>query len=103
MSERVFLCSVDALTDGEPKKIEVAGFEPLAVVAVDGRYYALSDECSHGAASLSEGWVQDDVIICPMHSGGFTLASGEPALPPCFDPVNRYEVVRDGEGLYLKP
>jgi nitrite reductase/ring-hydroxylating ferredoxin subunit len=74
----------------------------LAVVAVDDRYYALSDECTHGEASLSEGYVEDGVIVCPMHSGGFALATGEPALPPCFDPVNRYDVVRDGDALYLK-
>jgi nitrite reductase/ring-hydroxylating ferredoxin subunit len=73
----------------------------LVVVAVGDRYFALSDECSHGQASLSEGWVEDDLIICPMHSGGFALATGEPELLPCMDPVKRYDVVRDGNTLYL--
>ena len=101
MGERVFLCAVDALTEGEPKRIAVTGYEPLTVVGIGGRYFALSDECTDGMASLSDGWVEDGNIICSLHGGGFSLESGEATVPPCIDPVRRYDVVRDGDALFL--
>jgi nitrite reductase/ring-hydroxylating ferredoxin subunit len=98
---RVFLCAVDTLTEGEPKRIAVSGYEPLTVVGIAGRYFALSDECSHGMASLSDGWVEDGNLICSLHSGGFSLETGEATVPPCTDAIRRYDVVRDGDALFL--
>jgi nitrite reductase/ring-hydroxylating ferredoxin subunit len=101
MGERVFLCAIGALTEGEPKRIAVTGYEPLTVVGTGGRYFALSDECSHGLASLSDGWVEDGNIICSLHSGGFSLETGDATVPPCTEPIRHYDVVREGDSLFL--
>lgn len=48
---------------------------PAGIVAVD-------DRCPHMAAPLSVGELDGCVVACPLHSGRFDLASGEPVQMP---------------------
>ena len=43
----------------------------------DGSFYATDDTCTHGRASLSEGFVVDTTIECPRHFGRFDFPTGE--------------------------
>ena len=47
----------------------------LGIVAVD-------DRCPHMAAPLSIGGLDGCVVACPLHSGRFDLASGDPVQMP---------------------
>ena len=47
----------------------------LGVLAVD-------DRCPHMAAPLSVGSLEGCVVSCPLHSGRFDLATGEPVQMP---------------------
>jgi nitrite reductase/ring-hydroxylating ferredoxin subunit len=69
----------------------------LAVYNLDGTFYATDDECTHGAASLSEGVLDGDVIECSLHFGAFHIPTGKPVGPPCSIPLRTYrtEVVDD--------
>jgi len=61
----------------------------LGVVAVD-------DRCPHMSAPLSIGELAGCVVACPLHSGRFDLASGEPVQMPTTGglwPDGRYEPV----------
>ena len=51
------------------------GTHALAVYNVGGAFYATDDECTHGAANLSDGILEDDVIECTMHFGAFNVES----------------------------
>jgi nitrite reductase/ring-hydroxylating ferredoxin subunit len=48
---------------------------PAGVVATD-------DRCPHMAAPLSLGRLEGCVVDCPLHSGRFDLATGEPVQLP---------------------
>jgi 3-phenylpropionate/trans-cinnamate dioxygenase ferredoxin component len=43
---------------------------------------AVDDRCPHMSAPLSIGELDGCVIACPLHSGRFDLASGEPVQMP---------------------
>lgn len=43
----------------------VAGGVPVAVFRQGEGLYALHDLCTHGAAKLSDGWVEDGCVECP--------------------------------------
>ena len=69
----------------------------------DDTVYALDDTCTHGDASLAEGWVEDGYVECPLHSSKFCLKSGEvQGLPATRNTCPHRVEVRDGE-VYLFP
>lgn len=91
------LCRAADVPPGSAIKVEQAGLE-LAVFNVDGEFYVTDDHCTHGPGSLSEGYLDGDVIECNFHQGQFNVRTGAVVLPPCVDPVKTYPAfVRDGK------
>ena len=54
---------------------------PVAVFNADGELFAIDDTCTHQDASLSEGWLEDCMIECPLHAASFDLRTGKPTGP----------------------
>jgi nitrite reductase/ring-hydroxylating ferredoxin subunit len=55
----------------QPLKVVVDG-KPLALWRTPtGSVQAISDVCIHRGASLSNGWVQHDRLVCPYHGFEF--------------------------------
>ena len=95
MAKRIELCSTDDVAPGAAVKVDTEGLE-LAVFNVDGEFYVMDDLCSHGPGSLSEGFIDGDVIECPFHNGQFDIKTGEVVSPPCMIPVKVYPVTVEG-------
>ena len=89
MAKRIDLCSADEVAPGNALKVE-AGDLILAVFNVDGEFYVTDDACTHGPGSLSEGYIEDDVVECNFHNGQFNIKTGEVVSPPCMIPVKTY-------------
>jgi len=47
-----------------------------------GEYFAISDFCPHQGASLSGGYVEDGMVMCPWHAWKFRLNDGAWADAP---------------------
>jgi nitrite reductase/ring-hydroxylating ferredoxin subunit len=101
MPPRVELCKVDDVGVGEVRKIEVAGLT-LAVYNLDGEFYVTDDACTHGPGSLSEGFVEGDLIECNFHQGVFNIRTGECVRPPCMVPVRTYRTVTVDGRVYIE-
>lgn len=98
----MYLCKVEGLAEGSPRRVQPDGHDPIAVCLVGDEIFAVADTCSHGMASLSEGDVEDLIIYCPFHGGAFDLRTGEAVEKPCTAPIRRYDVqVVDGK-LYAR-
>jgi biphenyl 2,3-dioxygenase ferredoxin component len=96
MPPRVELCKVADVGAGEVRRFEAAGLT-LAVYNLDGEFHVTDDACTHGPGSLSEGFVDGDIIECNFHQGAFNIRTGEVVKPPCMVPVKTYRtVVEDG-------
>jgi nitrite reductase/ring-hydroxylating ferredoxin subunit len=54
-----------------------AGDLDVALYNIDGRIYATLDICTHAQALLSEGWLEDGIIECPLHGGRFDVKTGK--------------------------
>jgi nitrite reductase/ring-hydroxylating ferredoxin subunit len=89
MTEKVELCSADEVAEGAALKVEAHGLT-LAVFNVDGRHYVTDDLCTHGPGSLSEGYVEGEVVECNFHNGQFNIRTGEVVSPPCMIPIKTY-------------
>ncbi len=82
--------------EGENGPVEVA-----VVRAEDGELYAISDVCSHGSVSLSEGEVEGTTVECWLHGSCFELRTGKPTHFPATEPVATFPVEVRGDDLYV--
>jgi nitrite reductase/ring-hydroxylating ferredoxin subunit len=94
MADRIDLCSTSDVTPGNALRVE-AGHLTLAVFNVEGEFFVTDDACTHGPGSLSEGYIDGDVVECNFHNGQFNIKTGEVVSPPCMIPVKTYPVVVD--------
>jgi nitrite reductase/ring-hydroxylating ferredoxin subunit len=89
MPSKIELCSTDEVAVGTALKVEKEGLV-LGVFNVDGEFYVLDDLCTHGPGSLSEGYIEGDVVECNFHNGQFNIRTGEVVMPPCMIPAKTY-------------
>jgi 3-phenylpropionate/trans-cinnamate dioxygenase ferredoxin subunit len=99
-------CRVDALEPAEALRVELPGADgALVEVAVvrdeDGDWHAISDICSHGQVSLSDGEVEGCTVECWLHGSTFDLTTGRPLSLPAIRPVPVYPVTVDGEQVLV--
>jgi nitrite reductase/ring-hydroxylating ferredoxin subunit len=99
----VRLCGSDEVAAESVIAVDVAGFDPLAVYRLaDGKVYVTDDTCTHGAASLADGFVDGDEIECPLHAGRFCIRNGEATEEPCEEPLRTYEAVEQDGAIFIR-
>ncbi|CAK7077048.1 3-phenylpropionate/cinnamic acid dioxygenase ferredoxin subunit [Kerstersia gyiorum] len=99
---RIAVCPDDALPEGEAVKID-SPVSHIAVIRSAGELYAVTDRCSHGNASMSEGYIEDDgTVECPLHAARFCLKTGVALCQPATEPLNTYPVVVDAGTIYVE-
>ena len=66
-----------------------AGTTELALVNVEGAFFAIDNECTHLGGFLGEGEINTDwnewAIECPLHGSVFDARTGEVLNPPAAD------------------
>lgn len=92
------VCRLADLPSNEPAPADVDGVA-VCLVSIDGRVYAVHDECTHAAVPLSEGEVLDGAIECWMHGSRFDLATGRVLNLPATRDVAAYPVVVAEDGV----
>ena len=101
MPSRLELCKAEDVGVGEARKIEAAGLT-LAVYNLEGEFFATDDHCTHGPGSLSEGFIDGDLVECNFHQGVFNIRTGEVVQPPCMAPVKTYKTVVEGGRVFIE-
>lgn len=101
MSEFVKVARTSDVPRDSATCVEVGGHR-VALYNIDGEYYATDDTCTHAEASLSEGEVVDDEVMCPLHFATFNIKTGEVLSPPADDDLNTYEVRVDGDDVLIR-
>jgi anthranilate 1,2-dioxygenase ferredoxin subunit len=91
------LGALDNFTEGEPVAV-VAGERPVAIFRLGDEVFALHDLCTHGAARLSDGFVEDGCVECPLHQGLFDIRTGAVRCAPLTEAVRTYPIrIVDGQ------
>ncbi|HXD06922.1 MAG TPA: non-heme iron oxygenase ferredoxin subunit [Burkholderiaceae bacterium] len=91
MAEWVDVARVEDFPPGTVRTLEIEG-TAIAVFNLNGRYYAIEDQCSHEAETLSAGEVAGEEIICPRHGAHFSILTGAALSPPAYEPVAMFPV-----------
>lgn len=94
------LCPADQVPADEPLRVVLDDGHAVAVYSWNGAYYCTDDLCTHGEASLAEGYVENGEIFCPFHMGSFCISTGEPRAAPCSVPIRSYQVIAQ-DGLLM--
>ena len=97
---RVQLCRTDDVAAGAVLKVETAGLK-LAVYNVDWAFYVTDDACTHGPGSLSEGFLDGEIIECNFHQGCFNVRTGEVLQPPCVVPISTYTTTIEAGAIFI--
>jgi nitrite reductase/ring-hydroxylating ferredoxin subunit len=98
---RIALCKASEVHPQRIKQVVVDDAAPIALYNLDGCIYATADTCTHGAASLADGDIEGDEVVCPFHLGAFDIRSGEATRPPCIEALRTYAVTVDDDTVYI--
>jgi naphthalene 1,2-dioxygenase ferredoxin component len=85
------VASRSELAPGEVLGVEVAG-RSIALYDVDGNIFATDNICTHAYARLSDGWLDGDLIECPLHAARFDVRTGKVLDPPATVDLKTYPV-----------
>ncbi|MBV9783160.1 MAG: non-heme iron oxygenase ferredoxin subunit [Acidisphaera sp.] len=66
------------------------GKTSVALYLVEGEVYATSNICTHEFALLSDGFVEDGFVECPLHQARFDIISGRALCAPANEPIATY-------------
>ena len=72
------------LSIGERKVVEHDGTS-IIVFNVDGKYYAVINNCTHEHLPLEDGPVDGTSVTCPFHGAEFCLKTGKVLAAPAFE------------------
>ena len=89
------------LAEGEVLGVETAGHS-IALYDADGTLYATDNICTHAYACLSDGWLDGEVIECPLHAARFDIRTGKALDPPATEDLKTYPVRVVGEEIQVR-
>lgn len=68
----------------------------IALYRLEGQFFATSNICTHEFALLSDGFVEEGCIECPLHAAQFDIKSGKVMCAPATISIATYPVKLDG-------
>lgn len=93
-----------ARADLPPGTMQRLPYPPFDVLVVNlmGVPYAIEDACNHAGASLAEGSLKDDRVICPAHGYIFDVRTGVLIAPKGLcGPQRTFDVVGEGDAFVV--
>ncbi|MPW10965.1 Rieske 2Fe-2S domain-containing protein [Paraburkholderia sp. CNPSo 3155] len=66
----------EEIEDGGMEGFTVQG-RRIAIYRVDGRLHATDNICTHGHALMTDGYLEGQIIECPLHGGRFDVTTGK--------------------------
>ncbi len=96
---------IDELPPGALRRVTFGDLDVLLAHTANG-IVAIDDRCPHMSAPLSLGELDGCLVSCPLHSGQFDLATGNPTRMPTtggLDAEGEYYPVWAPEGREPKP
>ncbi|MFM7699111.1 MAG: non-heme iron oxygenase ferredoxin subunit [Limnohabitans sp.] len=84
----------------EVMAVNVQGKE-IALYEVQGELYATDNLCTHGAARLSDGFLEGREIECPFHQGRFDVCTGKALCAPLTEDIRVYPVRIDNKRVFV--
>ncbi len=75
--------------------------QDILLANIDGKIYAIADQCSHEDASLYNGALKGNCVECPLHSSRFSFETGKPMEPPATEAIRTYKVKIENDDILI--
>jgi len=99
---KIIVGKVSDIIQGKMHKISVDG-KDILVTNIDGSYYSIDDTCTHSGASLSEGKLQDSIVVCGWHGAQFDCKTGKlDKFPAKINDLKSYNVVVESDDVFIE-
>jgi naphthalene 1,2-dioxygenase system ferredoxin subunit len=101
MSENwIDVVAIGAIPEGDVTAVSVGGKE-IALYEVEGEIFATDNLCTHGAARMSDGFLEGKEIECPLHQGKFDVCTGKALCAPLTENIRVYPVRIENKRVFL--
>jgi nitrite reductase/ring-hydroxylating ferredoxin subunit len=102
MAEWVRVAAAADIAEGSVLGVRV-GEREIAVYHLPGGEYRASDNiCTHEYALLSDGWLENGCIECPLHAGQFDVRTGKAMCAPVDRDLEVFEVKLEGDAVLVQ-
>ncbi|MGV6874543.1 non-heme iron oxygenase ferredoxin subunit [Pseudochelatococcus sp. B33] len=92
--------SVADAAESEMLPVELNG-RSLALYHVNGEWFCTDNICSHAYALLTDGWLDDYTVECPLHNGQFDIRTGRGLCAPIEEDISTFPVRVEGEKVLV--
>jgi len=96
----VRICSTADLKDG--KLCVSADTQALAIYKVNGKFFAVSNACTHAGGPLCQGSLDGNAVTCPWHGSKFDVETGKVINGPAAVAVKTYPLEVRGEDVFVE-
>ncbi|HLZ21873.1 MAG TPA: non-heme iron oxygenase ferredoxin subunit [Ktedonobacterales bacterium] len=96
----VHVARLDDIAPGELLRVEMEG-RLICLANVDGRIYAVDDDCTHISGPLDQGELEGCVLTCPLHFARFDVRTGTVLRGPAREDLPTYRVRVEGEDILV--
>lgn len=93
--------AVDAVPVADVTAVTVNGHD-IALYEVEGEIHATANVCTHGAARMSDGFLEGREIECPLHQGKFDVCTGKALCAPLTEDIRVYPVRIENQRVMVK-
>lgn len=89
------------LTEDQPLGVQVGKLE-IGLYQLGEEILALEDECPHAYQLLSQGFVMDGCVECPLHAAKFDIRSGRFVDGPGCRDLKTFPVKVEGDRILVQ-
>lgn len=79
------------MEDGQMVAIQIEEHK-IAIYKVAGAFFATDNICTHAYALLTDGWLDEQIVECPLHGGRFDVTTGEALCEPVTCNLRRFDI-----------
>jgi NAD(P)H-dependent nitrite reductase small subunit len=95
------VAAASQVAEGEAVAVRV-GDRQIALCRAGGTLYAFENVCPHAYALLSDGFIEDGEIECPLHAARFEMSTGRCLAPPADRDLVTYKVKVEGDDVLVE-
>lgn len=93
---------IGTVSDVSKKSCYEIDGKKIAVFKVNGKFYAINNECTHKGGPLCSGKLDGSVVTCPWHGGKFDVTTGKVMGPPSETDETTHKVTVKGNEVFVE-